>query len=187
MCGKGSPMLAGCRGYYHPGSSFLGFLFSLVLTFTLPCCSCSVAQLRHFSRPHRLQHVCGLPCPSPSSRTCSNSCPLNWWCHPTSHPLSSLFSSCFQFSPASGSFPVSRIFASGGRSIRTSASVLPVNIQGWFPLRLTRLSSLQSKVLSRVFSSTIVRKHKFFGTQPKCLYGPIRTSVHDYWKNHSFD
>ena len=125
--------------------------------------SCSVVS--DSSWPHRLQYA-SFPCPSPSSGACSNSCPLSWWCHPTSYPLSSLFSSCFQSYPASGSFPVSWLVASGGRSIETSASVLPVNIQGWFPLELIGLSSLHSKGLSRVFSNTTVQKHQFLGTQP---------------------
>ena len=82
-----------------------------------------------------------------------------------SHPVT-LFSSCFQSLSASGSFPVSQLFASGGQSIGASASVLPLNIQDWFPLGLTCLISLQSKGLSRVFSSTTVKKHQFFSTQP---------------------
>ena len=107
-----------------------------------------------------------LPCPSPTPGACSNLCPLNWWCHPTI--LSSVipFSSCPQSFPASGSFPMSQFFASSGQSIgvSTSASVLPMNIQGWFPLGLTGLI-LQSKELSTVFSCTI-GKHQFFDAQP---------------------
>ena len=98
----------------------------------------------------------------------SNSCQLSQWCHPTITPSITPFSSCPQSFSVSGSFPRSRLFASGGQSIRafTSATVLPVNIQGWFPLGLTGLISLLSKGLSRVFSSTIIRKHEFFGSQP---------------------
>ena len=117
-------------------------------------------------RPHGLQHT-RLPRPSLSPWVCSNSCPLNQWCHPTI--LSSVVSfSCLQSFPASGSFPVSRFFASDGQSIRASASalVLPMNIQGWFPLGLIGLMSLLAKGLSRVFSSTTVGKHQFFGAQP---------------------
>ena len=77
-----------------------------------------------------------------------------------------LFSSCLQFFPASGPFLMSQFFASGGQSIGTLASVLPMNIQGWFPLGLTSLISLQSKELSRVFSNTTVQKHQYFSTQP---------------------
>ena len=116
--------------------------------------------------PHGLQHA-RLPSPSLCPRVCSNSCPLNWWCHPTI--LSSVipFSFCLQYVPASGSFPVSWLFASGGKSIGASASVLvlPVNIQNWFPLGLTGFISLLCKGLSRVFSSTTVRRHQFFGSQ----------------------
>ena len=112
---------------------------------------------------HGLQHT-RLPCPSPTPRPCSNSCPLSWWCHPTI--LSSVvpFSYCLQSFPASEFFPVSRFFASGGQSIGVSAlaSVLPMNIQGRFPLELTGLIFLQSKRLSRVFSNTTVQKHQFF-------------------------
>ena len=97
------------------------------------------------------------------------------------------FSSFPQSFPESGSFPMSWLFASGVQSIRASASasVLPMTLQGWFPLGLTGLISLLSKGLSRVFSSTIVQKHQFFGAQPS-LWSNSHT-VHDYWKNHSFD
>ena len=113
--------------------------------------------------PHGLQHA-RLPCPSPSCGVCSNSCPLDWWCHPTVSSSITAFS-CPQSYPASGSFPVSWLFASGGQSIGASASVLPMNIQGWFPLRLIGLISSLSKGLSRVFSSTTTWKHQFFGVQ----------------------
>ena len=114
--------------------------------------------------PHGLQQA-RLPCPSSSPGACSNSCPLSQWCHPAT--LSSVipFSSCFQSFPASGSFPMTRFFALGGQSIGASASVLPMNIQCWFPFRLTGWISLQSRGLSRVFSNTIVQKHQFFSTQ----------------------
>ena len=97
------------------------------------------------------------------------------------------FSSRLQSLPASGSFPRSWLFTSGGQSIgaSTSASVLPVNTQSLFPLGLTGLISLLSKGLSRVFSNITIQKHQFFNTQP--LYGPTLTSIHDYWKNHTFD
>ena len=146
----------------------------------------SVTQSCMTLRLHGLQHT-RLPCPSPTPRACSNSCPLSQWCHPTI--LSSIFpfSSCLQSFPASGSFPMSQFFASGGQSIGASpsASVLPMNIQDLFPLQLTGLISLQSKGLSRVFSNTTVQKHKFFGA--RLLYSPTLTSIHDHWKNHSFD
>ena len=116
--------------------------------------------------PHGLQHA-RPPCPSLSLRACSNSCPLSWWCHPTISSSVVPFSSCLLSFPASGSFPMSRLFMSGSQSIGASASaaVLPVNIQDWFPLGLTGCISLQSKGLSRVFSRTTVRKHQFLGVQ----------------------
>ena len=115
---------------------------------------------------HGLQHA-SLPCPSPICRACSNSYPLSWWCHPTITSSVIPFSSCLQSFPASGSFPVSQFFTSGGQSIGVlaSASVLSMNIQGWFPLGLTGWISLLSKGLSRVFSNTTVQKHQFFISQ----------------------
>ena len=117
-------------------------------------------------RPHGLQHT-RLPCPSPTPRVYSNSCPLSWWCHPTISSSVALFSFCLQSFPASGSFPMSWLFTYGGQSIGVSASVsvLAMNIQDWFPLGLTGWFSLQSKRLSRVFSNTTVQKHQFFGAQ----------------------
>ena len=115
--------------------------------------------------PHGLQHI-RLPCPSLSPGVCSNTCPSGLWCHPTNSSSVTTFSSCPQSFPASGSFPTTQFFTSGGLSIRASASVFPVNIQGWFPLGLVGLISLLSKGLSRVFSSTTIWKHQFFGAQP---------------------
>ena len=116
-------------------------------------------------RTHGLQHA-RLPCPSPTPIAYSNSCPLSWWCHPT--VLSSVvpFSSCLQYFLAIGSFPMSQFFTSGGQSTRVSASasVLPMNIQDWFPLDRTGWISLLSKGLSRVFSNTAVQKHQFTST-----------------------
>ena len=112
-----------------------------------------------------LQHT-RLPCPSLSPRICSNSCPLNQWYHPYISSSITHFSSCPQSFPASVSFLISQLFASGGQSIGASASVLPMSIWSWFPLGLTGLSSLLFKELSRVFSSTTVWKHQFFSTQP---------------------
>ena len=105
-------------------------------------------------------------CPSPSHRVCQSSCPLNWWCHPAISSSVVLFSFCFQSCPASGSFPTSRLFESGGQSIGASASVLQMSVQDWFSLRLTGLISFLSQGLSRVFSSAIVQKHQFFVTLP---------------------
>ena len=118
-------------------------------------------------QPHGLQHT-RLPCPSLSPRACSNSCPLSLWCHPNISSSVTPFSFCPQSFPASGSFPMSQLLASGGWSIgvSASASVFPVNIQDWFPLGLIGWISVQSKGLSRVISNTIVQKRKFFGSQP---------------------
>ena len=112
-------------------------------------------------------------------------CSLPGYSVQLSSPLSFSFSSCFQSFPASGSFLMSQFFASGGQSTGASASVLPMNIQGWFPLGLTGLISLQSKGLSRVFSNNTVQKHQFFGTQFS-LWSNSHIH-HDHWKNHSFD
>ena len=123
-------------------------------------CCFSVTKLCPTLQLHGLQHA-RLPCPSPSARVGSNSVmPSNHLilCHP--------FSSCLQSFPAAGSFAMSRFFASSGQSIRASASVLSMNIQDWFPLGLTGLISLQSKELSRVFSSTMDGKHQLFSSQP---------------------
>ena len=108
------------------------------------------------------------PCPSQTPGGCSDSCPLSQWCHPTISSSVVPFSACLQSFPASGSFQMSQFFASGGQSIGVSASgsVLPMNIQDWSPLGWTGLISLQSKGLSRVFSSTTVQKHQLFGVQP---------------------
>ena len=128
-----------------------------------------------------------LPCPSPTPGACSNSCPLSRRCHPTISSSVMPFSSCLQSFPASGSFQMSQFFTSGGLSIGASASVsvLPMNILEWFPLGLTGLISLQSKGLSRVLSNTTVQKHQFFSLS--LLHVQALTSIHDYWKNHSFD
>ena len=146
----------------------------------------SVAQSCHALCPHELQHV-RFSYPSPAPRVCSNSCTLSWWCHPTILSFVVPFSSCFQSFPTSGSFPMSQFFTSSGQSIGASAlaSVLPMNIQGWFPLGWTGWISLLCKGLSRVFSNTTVQMYPFFGTQLSSQ--STLTSIHDYWKNHNFD
>ena len=108
-----------------------------------------------------------LSCPSPTPRASSNSCPSSWWYHPTISSSVIPFCSCLQSFPASESFPRSQFSASGGQStgVSASASVLPMNIQNWFPLGLSGWISLQSKGPSRVFSNTTVQKHQFFSTQ----------------------
>ena len=142
----------------------------------------SCSAMSNSLQPHELQHA-RPPCPSPTPRVYSSSCPLSWWCHPnissSGHPL---------LLPPS-IFPNIRFFSNG--------SVLPIrcpkywnisfsimNIQDWFPLGWRGWISLQLKGLSRVFSNTTVQKHRFFSVQ---LYGPTLTSIHDYWKNHIFD
>ena len=138
------------------------------------CCSVSESCLTLQSRG--LQHV-RLSCLSPSPGVCSDASPLSQWCHPTISSSVIPFSSCPQSFPASGSFPMSQSFASGGQNIGASAlaSVLPMNIQGWFPLQLTGLISLLSKALSSVFSSTrtkasILQHLAFFIVQLSHLY-----------------
>ena len=125
----------------------------------------SCSEVSNSLQPHGLQHA-RLPCPSPTPGACSKSCPSSWWCHPAISSSVVPFS-CPQSFPASGSFPLSQLFTWGGQSIGVlaSASVLPMNIQDWFPLGLTSWISLLSKGLSRVFSNTTVQKHQFFGAQ----------------------
>ena len=122
-------------------------------------------------QPHGLRQA-RLPWPSPTPGACSNSCPLHQWCHPTISSSVIPFSSLLQSFPTSGSFPGSQFFVSDGQRIwvSASASVLPVNIQDWFPLGWTGLIFLLSKGFSRVFSNTIVQKHQFLGTQFSELY-----------------
>ena len=146
--------------------------------------SCSVVSNSLW--PHGLQHT-RPSCPSPTPGVHSNSSPLSQWCHPTI--LSSVvpFSSCLQSCPASGSFPMTQFFASGGPSIGISASksVLPMYIQDWSPLGWTGWISLQSKGLSRVFSNTTVQKHQFFGAQ---LSLQSNSLIHTWLlENHSLD
>ena len=115
---------------------------------------------------HELQHT-RPPCPPPTPRVHPNPCPLSWWCHPTISSSVVPFSFYLQSFPASGSFPMSQLFAPGGQSIgvSSSTSVFPMNTQAWSPLGWTGWISLQSKGLSRVFSNTTVQKHQFFIAQ----------------------
>ena len=130
--------------------------------------------------PHGLQHT-RLTFPSQSPRAYSNSCPLSQWCHPTISSSVTPFSSCPQSFPASGSFPMIGFSHQVANVLAlVSASVLPMNIQGWFSLGLTCCISFQSKGLSRVFSSTTSQKHNSLVLSLLC--GPTLTSVHDYWK-----
>ena len=147
------------KGTVTAGTLGLWILLFFIVMFVVFVQSQNCVQLLW---SHVLQHT-RLPCPFPYLGVCPSSCPLNQWCHPASSSVTP-FCSC----RASVSFLMSRLFESGGQSIGSSASasVLPMNIQGWFPLGLTGLISLQSKGLSRVFSSTTVWRHQFFGTQP---------------------
>ena len=176
--------------YLTPSWLYLGFSVQF---------SCSVVS--NSLRPHGLQHT-RLPCPSATPGVYSNSCPLSWWYHPTISSSVVPFS-CLQSFPASGSFQMSQLFASGGQGIGVSAStsVLPMNIQDWFPLGWTGWTSLQSKGLSRVFSTVFFFFLSFFfflysfephfksinSSALSFLYSPSLTSIHDYWKNHSLD
>ena len=137
-------------------------------------------------RPNGLQHN-RPPCPSPTPRVYSNSSPLSQWGHPTISSFVVPFSSCLQSFLASGSFQMSQLFASGGQStgVSASTSVLPMNIQDWFPLGWIGWISLQSKGFSRVFSKTTIQKHH--SSALSFLYSPTLTSIHDYWKNHSLE
>ena len=135
-------------------------------------------------RPHELQHL-RPPCPSPTLGVHSDSCPSSQWCHPAISSSDVPFSSCPQSLPASGSFPMSQLFAWRGQIIGVSAStsVLPMNTKDWSALGWTGWISLQSKELSKVFSNTTVQKYPFFGAQLSLTL----TSTGDYWKNHSLD
>ena len=163
----------------------IGYILSTLLLFFhiffSACLQISSVQFSHsvvsYSlQPRGLQHARLLRL-SPGPVACSNSCPSSRWCHPTISSSVNPFSSCLQPCPESGSFPISQSFASGGQSIGVlaSASVFPMNIQDWVPLRLTGLISLQSKGLSRVFSNTTVQKHQFHTTQLS-----LRSNSHPY-------
>ena len=131
----------------------------------------SLSHVRFFATwPHELQHA-RPPCPSLTPGVYPNPCPLSQWCHPTISSSLVPFSVCLQSFPASGSFPMRQVFTSAGQSIgaSASASVHPVSIQGWFPLGMTGVISLQSKGLSRSFYSTMVQKYQVFSTQ-SCLW-----------------
>ena len=145
----------------------------------------SLSVVSESLRPQALQHT-RPPCPSPTPGIYSNSCLLSQWCQPTISSSVIPFSSCLQSFPASGSFPMSQFFALGQNiGVSASASVLPMNTQDWFPLGWTGWISLQSKGLSRVFSTP-----PFKGINSSVLiffYSPTLTSIHDYWKNHNFD
>ena len=133
-------------------------------------------------QPHKLQHS-RLLCPPLSPRVCSNSHPLHQWCYLTISSSATPFSFCFQSFPASGSFLTSWLFTSGGQSVRASASVFPINIQGWFSLGWTGLIFLQSKGLSKLFSSPTVQKCVYIYIY---IYIYIHTHTHIYTHTHIF-
>ena len=130
--------------------------------------------------PHRLQHA-RLPCLSPTPGASSNSCPSSRWCHPTISSSIIPLSSYLQSFPASGSFPISWFFTSGGQSIGASASVLPINIQDWFPLRLTGLISLSPTDSQESFPTLQFKSINSLALS--FLYSPTLISIQDYWKN----
>ena len=146
----------------------------------------SVAQSCLTLRPHELQHT-RPPCPSPTPGVYSNWCPSSWWCHPAISSFVISFSSCPQSLPASGSFPMSQLFASGGQNIGVSAlaSVLPMTTQDWSPLEWTGWIFFQFKGLSRVLSKPQFKSIN--SSALSFLYSPTLTSIHDHRKNHSLD
>ena len=159
----------------HPNFPQVSYCF---IPFSSVQFSCSV--MSDFLWPHGLHHA-RLPYPSSTPRVYSDSCPSSRWYHPTISSSVIPFSSCLQSFPASGSFPMSQLFVSGGQSIGVSAStsVLPMNTQDWSPLEWTGWISLQSKGLSRVFSNTTAQKHQFFGAQLSLLFNShIHTWLH---------
>ena len=137
-------------------------------------------------QPHGLQHA-RLPCPSPTPGACSNLCPSSWWCHQAISSFVVPFSSYLQSLLALGSFPMSQFFSSGGQSIgaSVSASALPMNIQDWFPLELGLVWSWSPR--DSQGSSPTPQFKSINSLALRFLYGPTLTSIHDYWKNHSFD
>ena len=150
------------------------FLLSsiIVVVQSISCCdtmSCSTSAFLSFT----------------ISQSYSNSHPLSQCCHPIISFSVAPFSSCLQSFLTSVSFPMNQLCTSGGQSSGASASVLPMNTQGWFPLGLNGLISLQPKGLSRIFSSTTIKS--ISSLELSLFYGPTVTSIHNYWKNHSFD
>ena len=162
--------------YSRPPLSLLTALLSLILPWLIVLLfSCSVVF--NSLQPHGLQHA-RLPCPSPSPGVFSNSCPLNRWCHPTISSSAMLFYSCPQSYPASESFPMSQLLTSGGQNIGASASalVLPVNIQGWFPLGLTGLISFSSTTLWKASLLQCSALNGSFSLEAGCIDNGMRCS-----------
>ena len=155
-------------------------------SFSISSVKFSLSVMYNSLRPHGLQHT-KLACPSPNPRVYPNSCPLSWWCHPTTSSSVVPFSFHLQSFPVSGSFQMSQLFATGGQSIGVSAltSVLPVNTQDWSSLGWTGWISLQSKGLHE--SSPTPQFKSINCSALSFLYSPTLTSIHDHWKNHSLD
>ena len=182
------------RALGTPGGSS-GYQFSLPRAHIQPRIHSSVHSLRHFATPWTAAHQASLSITNPGAY--SNSCPSGWWCHPTISSSVSPFSSCLQSFPASGSFPRSQLFTLGDQSIgaSASASVLPMNTQDWSPLGWTGWISWQSKELSRVLlavQGTLKSLLQHHSLKTSILWHSAFlmvqfTSIHDYWKNHSFD
>ena len=163
------------------------FALNVEYYFHYPSCSLfSPLVMSNSLKPYGLQHT-RLPCPSQTPRVCLNSCPLSPWYHPTISSPAAPFFSCLQSFPASGSFLVSWLFTSGGQSIGTSASAsfIPMNIQDWFPLGLTGLISCSPRDSQE--SSPAPQFESINSLALSLLYGPSLTSIHDYWKSHTFD
>ena len=184
---KGKKKFA-CVSHYTPGFTFSSILKTICMQsvqFSHSVISNWVIAI-WLVWSHGLQHS-RPPGPSPTPGVYSNSCPSCWWCHPIISSSVTPFPSHPQSFTASGSFPMSQFFASGGQStgVSVSTSVLPMNIQDWFPLGWTGWISLQSKGLARVFSNTTVQKHQFFSTQ-LALWSNSHICI---WllESHSFD
>ena len=174
-----SPLLQSVSPTSRPALLELFFLNWRNISSALGCFSVQFSRsvVSDSLQPHEPQLV-RPPCPSPTPRVYSDSCPLSRWCHPTISSLVVPFSSCLQSFPASGSFPMSQLFTWDGQSIGVlaSTSVFPMNIQCWFILGWTGWISLQSKRLSKVFSNTTVQRHYFFGTQLSSQSHPYMTT-----------
>ena len=176
-----------CWGLREPQSWWK----NMPITNSICCRVCSIqlscSVMCNYLQSHGLQHA-RPPRPSPTPEACSNSCPSSQWCHPTISSSVILFSSCLQSFPAIGSFLISLFFTSVGQSIgaSVSASGLPINIQDWFPLAWTSWISPCCPRDSQESSPTPQFK-SINSLALSFLYGPTLTSIHDYWKNHSFD
>ena len=157
------------------------FIVGICIPVVVQSPSCVLLFATPWTAAHQAFH------PSPSPKACPSSYSLHRWCHPAISPSDALFSFCLQFFPASGTFPMSQLFSPDDQSTgaSASASVLPTSMQGWVPSRFTGLTSLVSKGLSRVFSTTIVWRHQCFGTPPSLRSRSYNHMYH--WEDHSLD